>query len=129
MTSAGLPNVSPRSTFPTASCCQSLRALRGNSELQPIEREHDDAVVRDHADWYQRVDPSRQRSVAERPALLVLQPGHACIVHAAGLDSKTADLIADDVLTMHLAMLRAHLNPMTEVLGFLMWLPGIALSG
>lgn len=89
-----------------------LEAMQSHPELRPIVERHDREVIEKHARWLMRADHTLAKAAAERLGSLVFETGH--VAFASGLARSGAAYagLAEDVATMHEALLRAHLkNP------------------
>lgn len=87
-----------------------LEAMQSHPDLRRIGQSHDEVIVATHAAWFRRADPTLAEDDANRLGLLVLETGHASFASALARYDGTYAAVVDDAITMHLALLGAHMR-------------------
>lgn len=93
-----------RSLIPT------IEAMQSHPDLRRIGEEHDRKIIDTHAAWLMKVDPGLAEETAIRVGILLLSTGHIAFAEAAARRSPNYDLLVNDVITMHVALLGAHMR-------------------
>ncbi len=87
-----------------------IEALQSHPELRRIADEHDRTIIDTHTKWLLKVSPAIEASTARRLGILLLETGHICFAEALTRGHSSYELVVEDVIIMHEALLRTRLK-------------------